>query len=144
MVNPMNPHKQPSACGCGCEVSSSPGHTLVAYDGEMRTVSALPWNPHPKFTGVSMRHLVTGGETGGRLSLHHVRIGPGCSIGEHTHAGMVEIHDVLSGEGICMLEETEIRYLPGTMGIMAADRVHSITAGNEGMLLLATFSPPLV
>jgi quercetin dioxygenase-like cupin family protein len=144
MVNPMNPHKQPAACGCGCEVPSSPGHTLVAYDRELRTVSALPWNPHPKFTGVSLRHLITGADTGGRLSLHHVRIDPGCSIGDHTHHGMVEIHDVLSGEGTCMLEGMKIRYQPGTMGIMPADRVHSITAGNEGMLLLATFSPPLV
>jgi quercetin dioxygenase-like cupin family protein len=57
---------------------------------------------------------------------------------------MVEIHDILSGKGTCMLEGSEIRYQPGTMGIMPADRVHSITAGNEGMLLLATFSPPLV
>ena len=43
-----------------------------------------------------------------------------------------------------MLEGMEIRYLPGTMGIMTADHVHSIAAGNAGLLLLATFSPPLV
>jgi quercetin dioxygenase-like cupin family protein len=43
-----------------------------------------------------------------------------------------------------MLEGVEIRYQPGTMGIMPADQVHSITAGREGVLLLATFSPPLV
>jgi quercetin dioxygenase-like cupin family protein len=144
MVNLMNTHKQPAACACGNEILSSPGHTRVAYKRELRTVSVLPWNPHPKFTGVSLRHLITGEETGGRISLHHVRIDPGCSIGDHAHRDMVEIHDILSGEGTCMLEGTEIQYQPGTMGIMPADRVHSITAGNEGMLLPATFSPPLV
>jgi quercetin dioxygenase-like cupin family protein len=57
---------------------------------------------------------------------------------------MVEIHDVLSGGGTCVLEGREIEYLPGTMGNMPADQVHSIAAGDGGMLLLATFSPPLV
>jgi quercetin dioxygenase-like cupin family protein len=140
----MNSQKKPAACGCGCEVSPSSGHHIVAHDQDLRSVSTLPWNPHPKFPGVSLRHLVTGTDTGGRLSLHHVRIDPGCSIGDHTHTGMVEIHDVLSGEGICILEGAEIRYLPGMMGIMPADRIHNITAGNRGLLLLATFSPPLV
>ena len=68
-------------------------------------MSTLPWNPHPKFTGVSLRHLATGADTGGHLSLHHIRIDPGCSIGNHTHAGMVEIHDVLSGRGYACLRE---------------------------------------
>jgi quercetin dioxygenase-like cupin family protein len=144
MVITLKSQKKSAACECGCEASASSGHSTVAHDKVLRTVTTLPWNPHPKFAGVSLRHLVTGADTGGRLSLHHVRIDPGCSIGEHAHTNMVEIHDILSGEGACMLEGTEIRYLPGTMGIMPADRVHSITAGNDGMLLLATFSPPLV
>lgn len=140
----MNSPNTPGPCGCGYEVSPSSGHRTVARNQDIRAVSALPWNPHPKFAGVALRHLVTGADTGGRLSLHHVRIDPGFSIGDHAHAGMVEIHDVLSGEGICMFEREEIRYLPGTMGIMPADKVHSITAGDTGMLLLATFSPPLM
>jgi quercetin dioxygenase-like cupin family protein len=87
---------------------------------------------------------VTGKDTGGRLSLHHVRVDPGCAIGDHTHAGQVEIHDVISGEGTCTLAGREIRYVPGIMGIMPADTVHRVDAGAEGLLLLATFSPPLV
>lgn len=143
-MTPMNSHKKPAAGENGCEVSLTPGHHTVACNQDLRTVSALPWNPHPKFAGVALRHLVTGADTGGRLSLHHVRIDPGSSIGDHIHAGMVEIHDVLSGGGICMLEGMEIQYLPGTMGIMPADQVHRITTGDTGMLLLATFSPPLM
>jgi quercetin dioxygenase-like cupin family protein len=88
--------------------------------------------------------LVTGSETGGRMSLHHVRIDPGCSIGDHMHPGQVEIHDVISGSGTSRLEGKELQYAPGILGIMPADRVHRIDAGAKGMLLLATFSPPLV
>jgi quercetin dioxygenase-like cupin family protein len=144
MMIAMTSRMKSAASGCGYEGTHSPGHHTVAYDQDLRAVSTIPWNPHPKFPGVSLRHLVTGAETGGRLSLHHVRIDPGFSIGDHTHTGMVEIHDVLSGEGTCMLAGSKIRYLPGTMGIMPADKIHSIAAGNDGLLLLATFSPPLV
>jgi len=116
---------------------------IVLTDNE-KDSSALAWAPHASFAGVFMKHLVTGSETGGRLSIHHVRIDPGCAIGGHTHAGMVEIHDVLAGSGTCMLDKKEIRYVCGTLGVMPADTLHRIDAGAEGLLLLATFSPPLV
>lgn len=117
--------------------------TVVSMNSEKKTES-LPWNPHPKFEGVFLKHLVTGSDTGGRMSLHHVRVYPGCMIGDHAHAGQVEIHDVLSGEGTCTLAGKEIPYTPGVMGIMPADTVHRVVAGDRGLLLLATFSPPLV
>lgn len=117
--------------------------TVVSVNSRKKTES-LPWNPHPKFEGVFLKHLVTGSDTGGRMSLHHVRVYPGCMIGDHTHAGQVEIHDVLSGEGTCTLAGKEIPYTPGVLGIMPADTVHRIVAGDKGLLLLATFAPPLV
>jgi quercetin dioxygenase-like cupin family protein len=130
-------------------MSSIPGHKPREYKtvaGEVmeRSAPALPWNPHPKFPGVFLKHLVTGSDTGGRLSLHEVRIDPGHAIGDHTHKGMVEIHDVIAGNGRCMLEGTIIPYTPGVLGIMPSDRVHRVEAGPAGLLLLATFSPPLV
>ena len=119
-------------------------HEAVVTDGRTALTDGLPWNPHPKFAGVSLKHLVTGKDTGGRLSLHHVRIDPGCAIGDHTHAGMVEIHDVIAGSGICTLEGSVIPYAPGIISVMPADRVHRVEAGDGSLLLLATFSPPLV
>ncbi len=116
----------------------------VFVPGSDIAAGSLPWNPHPKFAGVSLRHLVTGKDTGGRLSLHHVWVDPGCSIGDHAHAGQVEIHDVLAGTGSCTLEGVVIPYAPGSMAIMPSDKVHCVDAGDEGLLLLATFSPPLV
>lgn len=116
----------------------------IALPGQTIPGESLPWNPHPKFSGVSLRHLVTGKDTGGHMSLHQVRIDPGCAIGDHVHAGMVEIHDVLAGDGTCVRAGERIPYNPGVVGVMPADRVHRIEAGERGMLLLATFSPPLV
>jgi len=120
------------------------GHTTVFRSATSVTTETLPWSPHPKFAGVFLRHLVTGNDTGGRMSLHHVRIDPGCAIGDHAHAGQVEIHDVLEGAGTCVLDGNRIAYAPGVLGVMPADRIHRVDAGENGLLLLATFSPPLV
>jgi quercetin dioxygenase-like cupin family protein len=57
---------------------------------------------------------------------------------------MVEIHDVIAGCGTCTLESSAIPYAPGMVGVMPADRVHRVEAGEDGQFLLATFSPPLV
>lgn len=119
-------------------------HERIVGENGGTAAEKLAWNPHPKFSGVFLKHLVTGKDTGGRISIHHVRIYPGCSIGDHTHAGQVEIHDVLDGEGSCILAGTEIEYRPGVVGIMPADTVHRVDAGDRGLLLLATFAPPLV
>ncbi len=129
-------------CGTGHQEGDRNGEVIA--QGQTVPTASLPWNPHPKFAGVSLRHLVTGANTGGRLSLHHVRIDPGCAIGDHSHAGMVEIHDVIAGCGTCTLESSAIPYAPGMVGVMPADRVHRVEAGEDGLFLLATFSPPLV
>lgn len=123
---------------------SSGRNDTVVVPGQTIATESLPWNPHPKFAGVSLRHLVTGKDTGGCLSLHHVRIDPGCAIGDHAHAGQVEIHDVLTGAGTCTLEGKVLSYTPGVVGVMPADQVHRVDAGKDGILLLAMFSPPLV
>ena len=127
-----------------CSCTAAGEKNRIALMDSDKDSSALAWNPHATFTGVFLKHLITGSETGGRISIHHVRIDPGCAIGGHTHTGMVEIHDVLAGSGTCLLDKKEIRYVPGTLGVMPADTLHRIDAGAEGMLLLATFSPPLV
>lgn len=120
------------------------GHETLVAEKRAWKAEDLPWVPHPKFAGVYLKHLVTGRDTGSRMSLHHVRIYPGSSIGDHAHPGQVEIHDVLSGEGTCTFAGKEIPYVPGVVGIMPAGTVHRIEAGDRGLLLLATFSPPLV
>jgi hypothetical protein len=40
-------------------------HSTIVVPGQIIAIESLPWNPHPKFAGVSLRHLVTGKDTGG-------------------------------------------------------------------------------
>jgi hypothetical protein len=50
-------------------------HIMIITPGQTTATESLPWNPHPKFTGVFKKHLVTGSDTGGRMSLaphHHI------------------------------------------------------------------------
>jgi quercetin dioxygenase-like cupin family protein len=48
------------------------------------------------------------------------------------------------GEGTCILEGKVLVYSPGVIGTIPADKIHRVDAGKDGLLLLATFSPPLV
>jgi quercetin dioxygenase-like cupin family protein len=109
-----------------------------------RETEALTWNPHPTFEGVRLKHLITGDQTGGRLSCHLVRVEPGCEIGTHNHVGLSELHEVIAGEGRCVLAGKPLDYLCGTVALMPADMSHKVTAGDSGLLLFAIFYPALV
>ena len=93
------------------------GHEIIVLPGSDCPAESLPWNPHPKFTGVSLPHLVASRTIGAGWSLHHVRIDPGCTIGNNTHPGQVEIHNAPAGESVCTVEGKDVRRIPGVMGI---------------------------
>ncbi len=103
----------------------------------------LPWEPHPAFAGVEMKHLILGRDTEGGLSCHLVRVAPGAALGEHDHPHSTELHKVLGGEGTCRCGTMDIGYAPGTMAVIPRGRRHSVAAGGQGLLLLAQFSPAL-
>ena len=103
----------------------------------------LPWNQHPTFKGVALKHIVTAKDTNGQFSYHLVRIAPNCSIGEHIHATQLETHEVISGEGVCVNAGKTIDYKPGTISIMPANIKHEVNAGPKGLYLFAKFMPAL-
>ena len=105
---------------------------------------AAEWNAHPAFKGVWLKHLVVGKDTGGLLSCHLVRVEVGCEIGNHTHEGSVELHEVLSGQGICELEGLETAYAPGVCMVLPRGAVHRVAAQGTDMHLLAKFAPALL
>ena len=107
-------------------------------------IDNITWNEHAAFKGVFLKHLIKGECTDNQLSCHLVKINPGCEIGIHNHAGKTELHEIISGLGHCMLEETKIRYYQGVVGFIPADKNHSIKAENEGLFLLAKFFPALL
>lgn len=121
------------------------GTVRLAGPAGDKNLDALPWNPHPAFRGVSLRHLLTGAETGGALSAHLVRIEPGCTLEAHVHAGSLELHEVLRGAGTCRLGGREVAYEPGVCGLIPAGTEHSVRAdAKENLYLLAKFAPALL
>lgn len=100
--------------------------------------------PHKTFPGVALKHLVTGGETDGAVSCHLVRVEPHCRLDNHSHPGNFEIHQVISGSGTFELGTNTGVYETGTTGIIPTGINHKITAGANGLYLLATFSPALL
>lgn len=103
----------------------------------------IPWSKHPTFEGVALKHIVTSGQTGGQFSYHLVRIAPNKKIGNHVHKTQLETHEVISGNGICINEGTEITYEPGVISILPMNIPHEVTAGNGGLYLFAKFMPAL-
>ncbi|MDO9632672.1 MAG: cupin domain-containing protein [Humidesulfovibrio sp.] len=120
---------------------------LARTDGDS-DLSALPWNPHPRFAGVALKHLVTGADTDGALSAHLVRISAGACLESHTHDNSLELHEVVQGSGVCTLGEREAIYRPGVCGLIPAGVAHSVRADAEqdgkDLYILAKFAPALL
>ena len=110
---------------------------------ELKKASGIEWVNHPKFAGVTMKHLFTGKECNDVLSAMLVKIEPRHEIGNHIHEGKAELHKVISGSGIAKAGNMSIEYKPGVISLIPADIPHSVRAGDEELILLAEFSPPL-
>ena len=101
------------------------------------------WAAHPKFAGVRMRRLASGAETAGRFTTLLVSIEPNGRMLAHRHEAEVEQHVVLSGDGRLELDGRRRDYRPGSLAVIPQDAEHSVTAGEDGMVILALFSPAL-
>lgn len=118
-------------------------HGVLALPQGGRLLSEAQWAAHPDFEGVELKALVTGADTGGKFSCHLVRIAPGRQIGEHTHVRQAELHEVMGGSGVCVNGGSEICYECGVLSVIGEGVVHSVTAGDCGLLLFAKFIPAL-
>lgn len=111
--------------------------------GKVTAFKDLPWNKHPVFEGVELKHIVRAEDTDGAYSFHLVRIAPDCSIGDHIHDPQLETHEVIAGYGTCINGGTEIAYEPGVISVMPAKVHHEVHAGADGLYLFAKFMPAL-
>jgi quercetin dioxygenase-like cupin family protein len=117
--------------------------TVACADGCVPS-SDLTWNAHPAFHGVALKHLVPGRASGGRFSVHLVRVDGGCSLREHAHQENWELHQVVEGAGVCRFAGQSVTYAPGVCGVLPAGVAHEVQAGPDGLCLLAVFTPALV
>ncbi|MBU1230031.1 MAG: cupin domain-containing protein [Proteobacteria bacterium] len=108
-------------------------------------LATRPWNPHPRFAGVALRHLLTAADTGGAMSTHLVRIDAGAELSSHVHEGNLELHEVVRGAGVGTLGGREAAYQPGTCGLIPPGMAHSVRAhAGEDLYILAKFAPALL
>ena len=114
------------------------------FSDRSQAVDAMDWVPHPRFKGAFMKHLVKKADNNNRASCHLVRIDPGCRLDDHVHEGEWEYHNVLDGCGKGYLDGKKMDYLPGTMAVIPKGKTHKVIAGDDGMLIMATFLPGLL
>lgn len=127
------------------DLSILPGTLRLAVPGREKDLAALPWNPHPSFPGVALKHLLTATETDGAMSAHLVRIESGRALEEHEHPASLELHEVVAGAGTCVLAGDDVRYEPGVCGLMPAGVRHTVRAdAGQDLYILAKFVPPLL
>ena len=112
--------------------------TLVS-GGQKTDVRLCAWNTHKDFAGVSLKTVVTADQTTGLFTCHLVRIEAHCKIGLHTHPASIELHEVVTGNGVCLIDQEEVPYAPGTMAVIARNAPHEVRAGAEGLCLFAKF-----
>lgn len=106
-------------------------------------MDAVDFVAHKSFPGVALKRLVGGEETNHALSLHLVRVDPYCCLENHTHPDNLEIHKVIAGSGDVELGGNSSEYHVGTVGVIPKGTAHKVTAGKNGIYILATFSPAL-
>lgn len=112
----------------------------IYFVNKQINIDTLAWNPHPKFQGVYLKHLILGEETNNRLSCHIVKIEPYCMLDTHSHEGKIEIHEVVGGSGKFYLDGKEIDYSTGKISVIPANTPHKVVAGKDGLFLFAKFT----
>lgn len=116
----------------------------VVTVAEARENQEVPWTPNAKFKGVWLKHLITAKDTEGTFSVHLVRVEAGCEIGDHIHTTQWELHEVVEGDGMGVLDGQEIRYQPGVLVPVPVGMLHKVVAGEQDLYLMAKFVPALL
>ena len=126
------------------EITACIANGSTTYMDREESTGEIPWNQHPKFKGVYLKHIIKGTDTDGMLSCHMVRIDANAILEEHDHENQWELHEVIEGEGKFVLESKETPYHPGRIGIIPKGTKHKVIAGEDGLILLAKFFPALM
>ncbi|GAP21569.1 cupin domain-containing protein [Leptolinea tardivitalis] len=116
---------------------------IATVDGEL-SLSLIPWNKHATCEGVFLKHLIKGEQTGGKFSCHLVKVQAGCQISDHIHPENWELHEVVSGEAIGIIENRQISYEPGTCAVIPQGKIHRVVAGDQDLYIMAKFIPALL
>jgi quercetin dioxygenase-like cupin family protein len=115
----------------------------VVYQDREIDIEKLEWNKNVN-KGVYLKHIIKGEDTEGKFSCHIVKIESGCEIALHTHECNWELHEVIVGEGKCILEDKEVGYSVGTLSVIPQGIEHKVMAIKGDLYLFAKFIPALL
>jgi len=125
-------------------ITSLLGNGTLFFVDRNEEIEKLAWNPHPKFKGAFIKHLIKGADNDNLASCHLVRVNPGCQLTDHIHENEYEYHHILEGEGTGYLDGRPMVYKTGTIAVIPKGVTHRVVAGSAGILILATFLPALL
>ncbi len=113
---------------------------VVFINGKKLTkLSEVPWKPHSQFKGVYLKNVIADEDCDNYLKAVMVRVEPACSLENHIHNGMAELHEVISGQGVAIIGKNTVVYTPGVVSFIPADVEHSVTASDSELVLNAKF-----
>lgn len=115
----------------------------IINDSTLNSAENVDFIPHKSFKGVSLKLLLGGDKTGGALSLHLVRVEPNCCLENHVHPQNLEVHKIVGGAGTVVIGNSFGEYNVGSVGVIPIGMPHQVVAGEDGIYILATFSPAL-
>ena len=141
-INSADNHRKTEGA-INMNITDLENNTIYINGESIDKISNIKWDKHPKFSGVFTKTLLTSKNSSNNLSAMIVKIDPLHEIGDHIHEGKYELHEILSGDGIGTIEDKKIEYKTGVISLIPGDIHHSIKAGDNGMILLAKFTPPL-
>ncbi len=98
---------------------------------------------HPKFKGVKIAKLLTGEESGNKMSVSILEISPGSEASLHVHEKEGDSIYILSGRGQGTFGGETREVKAGDYIFVPPGVVHGIkNTSSELLILLATHSPP--
>lgn len=125
-------------------ISTNIANGTIHYTDRTANISDIEWEEHPKFKGVYLKHMIKGADTDGLFSSHLVKIDPNCCLENHCHENQLELHEVIEGNGSCILLEKSFDYHLGKMAVIPKREDHMVQADEHGLILLAKFFPALL
>lgn len=117
---------------------------MLYFMDRSQEIEAMEWLPHPKFKGAFMKHLVKGADNDNHASCHLVRINPGCQLDDHIHEKEWEYHHIIEGDATGYLDGNPMTYKPGVIAVIPRGVNHKVVAGENGLVILATFLKALL
>ncbi|WED29668.1 cupin domain-containing protein [Vibrio sp. DW001] len=117
-------------------ITTNIANRATYYTARTVNTAEIEWVEHPTYSGIYLKKVINSAATNGLLSYHLVKIPPNFSFKNHRYINQIELHEVIEGSGLCVLNKESVTYHLGTMAVIPRGKEHMILAGDDGLILL--------